>query len=159
MNAAPSQTRKQLAVLCALLLLVASTPACIKNSTLTAPQLASYQANRTIAALAEVNKAVASSAIKLNELKLIQSDLTNEILNYNRDIASAVKASSVILQSGETWAVAAPEVLSLLQGIPFPDKVSAFLRDPGMDQGILELVSVINTTQILITQGIVEVKK
>ena len=159
MNAAPSQTRQQLAVLCALLLLVASTPACIKNSQLTAPQLATYQVNRTIAALAEVNKGIASSAIKLNELKLIQTDLTNEILNYNRDIASAVKSSSVILQSGKAWAVAAPEVLALLQGIPFPQKVSAFLRDPAADQGILAVVSFLNTTQILITQGIVEVKK
>jgi hypothetical protein len=159
MNAAPLQISKQLAVLCALLLLVASTPACIKNSNLTAPQLATYQVNRTIAALAEVNKGVASSAIKLNELKLIQPDLTNEILNYTRDIAGAVKSSSVILQSGKNWAVAAPEVLALLQGIPFPGKVSAFLRDPGADQGILALVSIIHTTQILITQGIVEVKK
>ncbi len=159
MNAAPSQRRKQLAVLCALLLLVGSTPACIKNSKLTAPQLATYQINRTIATLAEVNKGLASGAIKLDELKLIQPDLTNEILNYNRDIASAVKSSSVVLQSGKTWAVAAPEVLSLLQGIPFPKKVSAFLRDPSSDQGILALVSLINVTQILITQGIVEVKK
>lgn len=159
MSAAPMQTGKQLAALCALLLLAASPPACIKNSKLTAPQLATYQVNRSIAALAQVNKGVASSAVKLHELKLIRAELTNEILNYNRDVAGAVKSSSAILQSGKSWAVAAPEVLSLLQGIPFPQKVSAFLREAGTDPAVLALVSLINTTQILITQSIVEVRK
>jgi hypothetical protein len=155
----PRAAQKQLAAVCVVLALLAGTGACIKNSNLTAPQLASYQVNRTIAALAEINKGVAQSTIKLNQLKLIQPDLTNEILTYNRRVAVAVKDSEAVLQAGGDWAVVAPKVLRLLQELPLPQKVVGFLNAPATDQGVLALISSISTVQILITQSITEVKR
>ncbi len=133
--------------------------ACIKNANLTAPQAAIYQTNRTVAVLAETNKGVAASVIKLSELKLLQPDLTNEVLNYNRSVALAVKSSVAILQSGKSWSEIAPEVLKLLQNLPLPQKTAEFLKAPTTDQGVLALISAISSTQLLVQQAITEARK
>ena len=123
------------------------------------PGDAAFQTNRTIAAISAGNKAMASSVISLNHLGKVSNDQTNAILNYNRDLAQAVKATEVILQSGKNWNVIAPEVLRLLRSVQLPANIATFVKQPAVDIGVQSLVAVINTIELLVKQSIVEVQK
>jgi hypothetical protein len=145
------RTRKQVALV-AMVALLAATLACT-------PQDAAFQVNRTVAAISTANLAMASSVIQLNGLGKIDNDLTNQILNYNRDVATTVKASVVILQSGKQWNVIAPQVLALLRSVQLPPNVATFVKQPAVDVGVQALVAVIQTVELLIKQSMVEVQK
>lgn len=146
-------TRKNIIGLCALAALLLVTTACPTS------QDAAFQTNRTVTAIAEANLGMERTVRKLNELKLITPVLTNDVLNYNRDVANGVKSAVVVLKSGKDWKVVGPEVLRLLRAIQLPPNVSAFVKAPAVDVGVQALVAVIGTVQLLIEQSIAEVQK
>lgn len=145
------QIRKQIGVV-VLMALLAVTLACT-------PQDAAFQTNRTVTAISSANLAMASSVIQLNNLGKVDNELTNQILTYNRDVATSVKAAEVILKSGKQWNVIAPEVLKLLRDIQLPANVAAFIDHPAVDVGVQGLVAIIQTVELLIKQSLVEVQK
>lgn len=131
------------------LLLVGSSCAALKNSSLTATQKAEYTTNQNLAAIAKLNLAVTKDIISLNQAGLVgnHNATVNSILNYNRLVATLDSQAVGIMQSGQPWPTRAQQVFTMFQQAKMPADVSAFLNNPSTDKTVKALISTIQTIQ------------
>ncbi len=137
----------------AALLVIALVPfdvGCVKRVPLTPAQTVTLNLNQALAAIATTNKAVASSAISVNQAGLLKNDLTNSILNYSRAVAQAVVAAETVQSGSLTDDQKAAAVKAAIAALKLPADVSALLASSQTEQAVVGLISTINSLQTLI---------
>ena len=133
-----------------LLIALASTVGCVKRVPLSPAQTVTLNLNQTLAAVATTNQAMASDVIALNKAALIQSPLTNSILNYNRLVAQSVIAAENVQRGALSDADKAATIKTVLAALKLPPDVAAMVSGPQGDAAIAGLVATINSLQTLI---------
>ena len=132
------------------LLALVSSVGCVKRVPLSPAQTVTLNLNQTLAAVATTNQAMASDVVALNKSGLIQSPLTNSILNYNRLVAQAVLTAENVQKGALSDADKAATIKSALAVLKLPPDVAVLVSGPQGDAAIAGLVSVINSLQTLI---------
>lgn len=145
-------------LLVVLVLLVGGGCGTIKNPNLTATQKAEYTVNQNLAAMAKLNRGLAEDVVKADATGLVPKAITNEILTWNKTIATLNGEAVGIMQSPQPWPTRAQAVFAILQKGNLPTNVTGWLNSPSTDQTVKAVIASVSAVQGLIV-GIISSTK
>lgn len=93
---------------------------------MTPAQTAQFRAAQSLATVAELNRGITTSTIKLNQAGSLSNALTTDILGYCRQVAIADQLAVDLLASPEPWLTKAPKLLAYLDLLRKPASLANF---------------------------------
>lgn len=108
---------------------------------------------KSLATLAELNKAATATAINLNRSKILTDEQTRQILSYNAIVSSAVRTAFSVMDNTKDDRQKSAAVLALLKQLQLPSNVQSILDTPGSDMAMASLIS-ITKSMITIVEGL-----
>lgn len=125
---------------------VAKTPA----APMTQSQQLQLSTAKSLATIAELNKAATATAINLNRQKILTDEQTRQILNYNSIVANAVRTAFTIMDQTKDDHQKSVAVLALLKQLQLPSNVESIIDAPGADMAVASLVSIIRSMLVIV---------
>lgn len=108
---------------------------------------------KSLATLAELNKAATATAINLNRNKILTDDQTRQMLSYNSIVATAIRTAFSVMDNTKDDRQKSVAVLALLKQLQLPANVQSILDTPGSDMAMASLIS-ITKSMITIVEGL-----